>query len=93
MSTVGVKELKNQLSRYLREVKRGQEVIVTERGKVFARIIPDPVPAQDSVSKALHELALQGIAVLPQELRRGDRPAPIQVDGKPISEIVREDRR
>lgn len=39
MLTAGVKDLKNKLSHYLSRVKRGEEVIVTERGKVIARIL------------------------------------------------------
>jgi prevent-host-death family protein len=40
MSTVGVKELKNCLTQYLRRTKQGEEVIVTERGKPIALIQP-----------------------------------------------------
>lgn len=37
---VGVRELKQNLSKYLDEVERGSEVIVTDRGRPKARIIP-----------------------------------------------------
>lgn len=37
---VGVRELEQQLSRYPDEVERGAEVIVTDRGRPKARIIP-----------------------------------------------------
>ena len=40
MSGVGIKELKNRLTQYLRRVKQGEEVIVTERGKPIALIQP-----------------------------------------------------
>jgi len=33
MSTVGVKELKSQLTRYLRRTEQGEEVIIAEWGK------------------------------------------------------------
>lgn len=36
MRKTGVKELKNNLSYYLREVKQGEKVLVTERDKVIA---------------------------------------------------------
>ena len=36
MSTVGVKELKDRLTQYLRRTKQGEEVVVTERGKPIA---------------------------------------------------------
>ncbi len=39
MIAAGVKDLKNRLSHYLSLVKRGDEVLVTERGRVVARIV------------------------------------------------------
>ncbi|MGH7311192.1 MAG: type II toxin-antitoxin system Phd/YefM family antitoxin [Candidatus Rokuibacteriota bacterium] len=38
--SVGVARLKAALSRYLAQVKAGEEVIVTERGRPIARIVP-----------------------------------------------------
>lgn len=35
---VGVRELRNNLSRYLEQVKKGKEIVVTERGKPIARL-------------------------------------------------------
>ena len=40
MIAVGIRELKNRLSRYLDEVRRGEVVLVTDRGKVIAEIRP-----------------------------------------------------
>ena len=40
MDTTAVAELKARLSRYLRRVKGGHEVVVTERGVPIAKIIP-----------------------------------------------------
>ncbi|MDI7267636.1 MAG: type II toxin-antitoxin system prevent-host-death family antitoxin [Myxococcota bacterium] len=40
MRTAGVGELRARLSRYLDEVKRGEVVLVTDRGKVVAEIRP-----------------------------------------------------
>ena len=37
---VGVRELRNNLSRYLERVREGEEVIVTDRGKAVARMVP-----------------------------------------------------
>ena len=39
-ATAGVSELKASLSSYLQRVKAGEEVIVTERGKPIARVVP-----------------------------------------------------
>lgn len=40
MSSVGVRELSHQTSRYLARVKAGQTLEVTERGRVIAVISP-----------------------------------------------------
>ena len=40
MKRVGVAELKNQLSRYLREVEAGYDVEVTDRGRPVGRLVP-----------------------------------------------------
>ena len=47
---VGVKELKTQLSKYLREVKRGRSIIITERGKPIGQIIPRDTPTEDRIT-------------------------------------------
>lgn len=49
VKTVGVRELKNQLSAHLREVKAGNRLLVTERNTVIAELRP---PAADDL--ALH---------------------------------------
>jgi prevent-host-death family protein len=41
METIaGVRDLKNKLSHYLREFKKGRSVMITERGKLIAIIVP-----------------------------------------------------
>lgn len=40
MTRVGVAELKNRLSRYLRAVEGGETIEVTDRNRVIARIVP-----------------------------------------------------
>lgn len=40
MSSVSVSDLKARLSHYLREVQRGGEVQVLDRGKPVARLVP-----------------------------------------------------
>ena len=38
--TVGVRELRQNLSRYLDRVKAGEDLLVTEHGRVVARLVP-----------------------------------------------------
>lgn len=40
MKTVGIRELKNNLGRYIKDVKGGERLVVTDRRKEIAIIIP-----------------------------------------------------
>ena len=65
MKTVGVRELKNRLSEYLREVRRGESVLVTDRGEVVAEFSPPRHGAIDpGVPSALLALAKRGLITL-----------------------------
>jgi len=62
VKTVGVKRLRARLSEYLRAVKRGDTVVVTERNHVIAELRPPPVdgaPPED-VLETLAALAAAG---------------------------------
>lgn len=64
MKTVGVRELKNRLSEYLRYVRAGEGVLVTDRGEVVAEINPPGHAAETSVPPGLTALAKRGLATL-----------------------------
>lgn len=83
---VGVRQLKNALSRYLAAVRDGQELVVTDRGRPVARI----VPAGRSLDR-LAELVAEGKV---RPARPGPRPTPTprRVDGT-VSDLVTEQRR
>ena len=42
MTTVGIKALKNDLSRHIRAAAAGKTVLVTDRGRIVAQIVPPP---------------------------------------------------
>ena len=42
MKSIGVRELRQQASRYLREVERGDAIEVTDHGRPVARLVPIP---------------------------------------------------
>ena len=70
MKAVAVKELKNRLSAYLREVARGEVVLVTDRGRVVAELRrPMAEVTLGVVEQALERLYAEGVLVpgLPQE--------------------------
>jgi prevent-host-death family protein len=59
--TVGVRELRQNLSRYLERVKDGETLTVTERGHEVARLIP----SRDAIDPHYLELAEQYGATIP----------------------------
>jgi len=57
MRTIGVRELRQQASRYLREVERGSAVEVTDRGRPVARLVPIPRSSRVDALLATGEIA------------------------------------
>ena len=65
MKTVGVRELKNRLSEYLRHVRSGEGVLVTDRGEVVAELtLPGQAATDPSVSPGLLALARKRLVTL-----------------------------
>ncbi len=60
MISVGIKDLKNQLSRYLQYVKRGERVLVTEHNRVIAEISMPREGEAFGVEEQLEQLAVSG---------------------------------
>ena len=72
-----VAELKAHLSRYLRRVKAGEEVIITERNLPIARIVPlAPSPSGRAQLAALADAGIVRIGKggLPRDFWRRRRP-------------------
>jgi prevent-host-death family protein len=65
MKTVGVRDLKNKLSEYLRRVRLGESVLVTDRGEVVAELLPPGQGQGDpSLPAGLQALARRGLLTL-----------------------------
>ncbi len=62
MKTVGVADLKSGLSAHLASVKAGEELLVTDRGRPLARIVPI---SGGAVPPNISELARRGLVKLP----------------------------
>lgn len=75
--TVGVAELRQNLSRYLRRVAEGERLIVTDRNQAVAELGPPP-----STGAALDRLIAEGRVARP--IRRG-LPGPLKMDGDPYA--------
>ena len=65
MRTVGVRELKNSLSEYLRRVRSGESVLVTDRGEIVAELSPPGRGSVDaSIPAGLSALVRRGLATV-----------------------------
>jgi prevent-host-death family protein len=89
MASVGVRELKAKLSYYLKCASRGEHIIVTHRGRQVAVVAP---PEESETERHLMELVNEGVASWMGGKPAGS-PQLIQGKGKPLSEIVLEERR
>ena len=84
MQAIGIRELKNRLSHYVRIVKGGEVVLVTDRGEVVAELRPPGSSPPDSdLPPGLVELARRGQVRLPTARGPHDYPLlpPIVPDG------------
>jgi prevent-host-death family protein len=62
MRAVGLKELKNRLSEYVRLVEQGERVLVTNRDRVVAELVPPEAGrALDVADAVLADLVRKGI--------------------------------
>lgn len=86
---VGIRELKNKLSEYIRRVKKGQTVIVTERGNVVAQLIP---PRQ-TIEERIWAMVDAGLADWNGEKMKPYQPKIVNRSEKLMSDIILEDRR
>lgn len=69
IKSVGIKELKNNLSQYVKEVKNGTRVLICDRNKVVAQIskvTADDISVPEREDARLTELAEQGLITLPK---------------------------
>jgi len=92
MVNVGIKEVKNNLSRLLAQVKAGEEILITKRGRPIARIVKEN-HGDKSIRTALDPLVQSGLITLPSRSIMKDNISAVETLGKPVSEMVIEDRR
>ena len=93
MNTVGIKELKNRLTHYMRLAKAGEEIIVTDRLKPIALIQKiDMVKQPRSEESILAAMASLGSVTLAKK-RPLTRFKPVRIKGRSASEMIVEDRK
>jgi len=76
-NTVGIAELRQNLSRYLERVARGERLVVTDRNRPVAELGPPPASGA-----GLDRLIAEGRVSRP---RRRGLPEPIHLEGDPYA--------
>ena len=89
MYRIGIRQLKNRLSYYMGQVKKGEQVTVTDHGRAIAVIVPTE---ETEAVERLMGLVKEGFASW-----EGGKPTgssyPVPLRGKPLSDIVIKGRR
>ena len=97
MRTVPLSEAKNNLSRYVAEVRAGRRVRVAVRGRPVVELVRiEELDLRDEWDRGVEELVRRGVVrgprVRPESSKELSRPGP-RVKGTPVSETLIEDRR
>ena len=82
---IGIRELRDGLSRHLALVREGRTITVTDHGRPVARIVPVGVPTK------LEQLIAEG-KVSPGRRSRHPLPPPVRASGT-VSDLIPEQRR
>ena len=88
IAKVGTRELKSKLSEYMRRVKAGETIIVTERGKTIGQI----TPVKPTIQAKLMAMVDSGLAEWNGKKVRPGKPVAINRGKKQVSDLVAEDR-
>jgi antitoxin (DNA-binding transcriptional repressor) of toxin-antitoxin stability system len=90
MRTVNIADLKARLSAHIQMVKDGEEVLVCDRKKPVARIVPCELDDQTARAR---RLIVRGLLVPPKKKRRSPLPPPAgNVSDEVMERIWREER-
>lgn len=88
MTTTGIRHLKAKLSAYLKEVQKGNSIVITDHGKKVAQIIPI---VSDPHWEKVQGLVQKGLLHWSGGKPLGSRTR-LSMKGRPLSETLLEDR-
>ena len=88
MSIVGIRDMKTHLSRYIRRVKKGEAILISDHGDEVAMLVPAPCRPGDA---AYWRLVQEGKMLWAGGTPLGSR-RPLHLKGKPFSQRLLEDR-
>jgi prevent-host-death family protein len=87
-TTVGIRELKSRLSHYLRQVKGGATLLITDRGRPIGRIVPAGLPLEDR----LQTMVEAGLVAWSGRSLPSTRPVATIQGQQTVADLLLEDR-
>ncbi|CAN5601206.1 hypothetical protein BH20CHL7_BH20CHL7_17080 [soil metagenome] len=94
-TTVGIRELKNKLSKYVRQAEAGDVVIVTDRGRVVAELVPPGSLHRGDIHTGLLQMERKGLvrlATRPNHPSLYRRMPHVDLGGKTVQDLIDEIR-
>ena len=93
MLEVGIRELKAHLGEYVRRLRKGEQLTLTDRGKRLAVISPLVETDEQRIDRKLRELEARGVLTRGIGKPKGlDPPIRLHGEGPTMSEMIIEDR-
>jgi prevent-host-death family protein len=95
MRAVNIADLKNNLSRYLNEVRGGEEILVRDRRTPIAKIVPLKGPADlDAETRALVAAGQMRLEVKPLDVEAllALEPSPVRITARRLAQLISKDR-
>jgi len=93
MISIGVRQLKNGLTRYLRLVDQGEALLVTNRNRAVAVVKKPERESAQTLEEKLAALVAERKLLPAADSGHGKPFRPVRVKGTPVSRIIIEDRR
>ena len=87
MMEVGVREFRDHLRKYLQRAAKGDEVVVTDRGRPLARIVSAAMPSR------LERLIAEGVITPPKRPATSAWKHPLIKAKGGVSDLIKEQRR
>ena len=92
MISVGVRQLKNGLTRYLRLVEQGHAVLVMNRNRAVAVVKKPDSGSAPTLEERIAALVAEGKLLRAEKAGPFASFKPVRVKGKPVSRMIIEDR-
>lgn len=87
-TTTGIRELKARLSHYLRRVREGETVVITDRGQPIAHI----VPFEQTTTERLEQLQAGGLIAWSGKRLGAQAPVARAQGERTVADLLLEDR-